>query len=77
MKCADVAKLFIDRTMERSITPHETAEFRIKFKACEDFPKEPEKFETIWDCRPSLPEKLKMPDQEIGKKWRVTFEEIE
>lgn len=76
--CAKVAKEFSDNfirmypTLFKSTYLNELAE---KFKACIDFPKDPIKFETIWDCRPSLPKKLKMPE-EIGKKWKVTFEEI-
>lgn len=77
MKCADVAKEFLKK-MEffrnsDLIDARNLFKEIDKFKACEDFPGEPEKFEEILDWTEYSPV---MPDRLHGKKWRVTFEEM-
>jgi hypothetical protein len=79
MKCADVAKEFVGTPSLPSTANYKLQTFIDKFKSCEDFPKEPEKFEEIQDfseMRCAMSFYSKGGIDLSGKRWKVTFEEM-
>jgi hypothetical protein len=84
MKCADVAKKFIDGFTDLSMdlniccARQDWDKYVSELKSCEDFPhpKEPRKFEEIWDKEGSHGCVTPNGKHLSGSKWKVTFEEI-
>jgi hypothetical protein len=83
MKCADVAKAFVNG----SGTDLSFNFWIERFRSCEDFTGNPEKFEEIWDCRDpefklkvrsmySFPYKSPLGHALEYKRWHVTFKEM-
>lgn len=79
MKCKDIAKEFVED--ETSCTSYYTDKFKSlwadKFKACEDFPRDPEVISTIVD-KTQASDTFDVFELRAlaGRKWRAVFTEV-